>query len=95
MSADSLQMTGRKLLHQLSANISRPDQSRRKDQHEEKTLAPAKVAMAIPGVFLLCCALMCPCFRSKKKEPIEQNMMSTEMDLSESNREFFKSYLFI
>ena len=91
MAAYFLQMTGRKLLHQLSANTSTHDQLSRKDQHEGKTLAPAKVAIAISGVFLLCCALMCPCFRSKKKEPIEQNIMSTEMDSSESNRDFSRT----
>ncbi|ONK70360.1 uncharacterized protein A4U43_C05F32920 [Asparagus officinalis] len=73
-------ISGRKLLHQ-SANTSDSYQLNRKDQKEKKTLTPAKMALAIPGVFLLCCAIVCPCFHAKKKEPSEQNMMSTEMDL--------------
>ncbi|XP_020270597.1 calmodulin-binding receptor-like cytoplasmic kinase 3 isoform X1 [Asparagus officinalis] len=82
ISANFRQVEGRKLLQRTPANTSISNQLHRKDQQEEKTLAPATMALAIPGAFLLCCALMCPCFYAKKKESSEQNIMSTEMDLN-------------
>lgn len=77
---DILQRTGRKLLHQLSTNASAP-QGNSKNQKGEKSLMPAKMALAVPGIFLLCCALICPCFHAKKKESSEHNIMSTGLNL--------------
>ncbi|PIA42315.1 hypothetical protein AQUCO_02000038v1 [Aquilegia coerulea] len=42
----------------------------RTDNHGSISLAhPKIVGMAAPGMFILCCSLLCPCFRSRKKEP--------------------------
>lgn len=80
-----LQRAGRKLLQQLSANTSNPDLPNSKTPKGGNSLTSAKMALAVPGVFLLCCALVCPCFYAKKKETSEQNIMSTELNLSESS----------
>lgn len=43
-------------------------QSKEEKHTHSFPLAPKKIAMAIPGLFLLCCGLLCPCFQAKRKE---------------------------
>ncbi|PKA52845.1 Calmodulin-binding receptor-like cytoplasmic kinase 3 [Apostasia shenzhenica] len=45
--------------------------------HKEK-------ALAMPGVVLLCCIVICPCFRARKKEPIEEKALAKEPTSSDS-----------
>lgn len=77
--SSTYQQTSRKLLNHVSTNKLSPDISSKNDSHEKRLLSPRKVAMAIPVTFLLCCALMCPCFRAKKKQPDDQNIRSTDI----------------
>ncbi|CAK9141817.1 unnamed protein product [Ilex paraguariensis] len=41
--------------------------SKEKDGHTS-LLTPKRLAMAVPGIFGLCCCLLCPCFRTRRKE---------------------------
>lgn len=76
-----IQRVGRKLLHQVAANTSSDDHLlNSQKQQERKTLTPGKIAMAIPVIFLLCCALVCPCFYARKKEASKHNII-TELNL--------------
>lgn len=80
-SACILQREGRKLLHHFIANstVIKPINSKT-DKNEEKSSAPAKMALAIPAVFLLCCALICPCFHAKNKKASEQGIMFSQVN---------------
>ncbi|XP_052198807.1 calmodulin-binding receptor-like cytoplasmic kinase 3 [Diospyros lotus] len=40
--------------------------SQDKDSYKS-LLSPKKLAVSVPGVFILCCSLLCPCFRARKK----------------------------
>ncbi|KAJ6852213.1 calmodulin-binding receptor-like cytoplasmic kinase 3 [Iris pallida] len=78
------QRAGRKLLLQPTATTSIPDDlSKRGQAEEENAQMPDKIYLAIPGMFLLCCAVICPCFRTKKKNLNKQNV-STEMTLMDA-----------
>ncbi|XP_057967245.1 calmodulin-binding receptor-like cytoplasmic kinase 3 [Malania oleifera] len=62
---------GRKLLQKVFTEEStRPNfvQKNHSRKTEKSLLTPKKMAVAIPGIFVLCCGLLCPCFRSKRKE---------------------------
>lgn len=39
-----------------------------KDKYDSPLLKPKMLAMAVPAFFLLCCALICPCFQARKKD---------------------------
>ncbi|KAK6151707.1 hypothetical protein DH2020_014342 [Rehmannia glutinosa] len=39
-----------------------------KDKYDNSLLKPKMLAMAIPAFFLLCCALLCPCFQARKRD---------------------------
>ncbi|KAH6819161.1 Calcium-dependent lipid-binding family protein [Perilla frutescens var. frutescens] len=39
-----------------------------KDEYDNPILKPKMLAMAVPAFFLLCCALVCPCFQARKKD---------------------------
>ncbi|KAK6151713.1 hypothetical protein DH2020_014348 [Rehmannia glutinosa] len=39
-----------------------------KDKYDNSILKPKMLAMAIPAFFLLCCALLCPCFQARKRD---------------------------
>ncbi|MQL80864.1 hypothetical protein Taro_013314 [Colocasia esculenta] len=73
---------GRKLLPQLSAQapifgeLSREPQTHGREHQNH--LTPEKVAAAAPGIFLLSCALLCPCFRSRRKDMEEQPVLAKE-----------------
>ncbi|XP_068637535.1 calmodulin-binding receptor-like cytoplasmic kinase 3 [Aristolochia californica] len=57
----SHQRTKRKLLLHLT------DDKKSDEVSKEKKL-PVKVAMAVSGTFLVCCAFLCPCFHTRRKE---------------------------
>eukprot|EP00262_Sarcandra_glabra_P004125 TRINITY_DN1510_c0_g2_i1.p1 TRINITY_DN1510_c0_g2~~TRINITY_DN1510_c0_g2_i1.p1 ORF type:complete len:531 (-),score=79.01 TRINITY_DN1510_c0_g2_i1:540-2132(-) len=65
---------GRKLLPQLTMNesiihnVGGKNQSGDEHHQHAYSSVPKNLAMAIPGMFLLSCALVCPCFRARKKE---------------------------
>ncbi|KAL2500668.1 Calmodulin-binding receptor-like cytoplasmic kinase 3 [Forsythia ovata] len=61
---------------------------KREDKHATNSLlTPQKLAMAIPALFVLCCALVCPCFQARKKGtghavlPKEPNSMDSVSSL--------------
>lgn len=63
---------GRKLLHRESMEEFTPHNlgvkiHPREGEHDQK-LTPKMVTVAVPGVFILGCCLLCPCFRTKRKE---------------------------
>lgn len=39
-----------------------------KGENGNSVLKPKTLAIAVPGFFLLCCMLICPCFQAKKKD---------------------------
>lgn len=85
-----LQRVGRKLLLEFSAKAPIPHQLPREDQlvKERKNYSFSsvkdKLTLAIPGTFLLCCILLCPCFRAKRKDPTEHHVLANELSQSES-----------
>ncbi|OVA03765.1 Protein kinase domain [Macleaya cordata] len=59
--------TNKSVIHQ-----SNQKNNQRKENHDESSLlAPKTMAMAVAGAFLLCCGLICPCFRPKRKGTAE------------------------
>ncbi|XP_058115642.1 calmodulin-binding receptor-like cytoplasmic kinase 3 isoform X2 [Magnolia sinica] len=64
---DVPQRAGRKLLPELKTNDSLV-QSTEEKHSNSVSLNPKNIAMAASGMFLLCCALVCPCFRARRKE---------------------------
>ncbi|KAL3532288.1 hypothetical protein ACH5RR_005809 [Cinchona calisaya] len=64
--------SGRKFLKELVKEGSMEHhfkaQKSKDNDAEYVMLTPKNFAMAAPGVFLLCCGLICPCFRARRKE---------------------------
>lgn len=58
---------GRKLLQNAVRRGSAGDKKEVED-HENSIIAHKYLVVGIPGIFVLCCAFLCPCFRSTKKE---------------------------
>ncbi|KAJ6849116.1 calmodulin-binding receptor-like cytoplasmic kinase 3 [Iris pallida] len=82
---DFVRSVGRKLLMQPKTNASIPgDSSKRGQAEEENSWLPNKIYLAIPGIFLVCFSLICPCFRTKKKDASAHNTMSTETNLMDA-----------
>ncbi|XP_008788816.1 calmodulin-binding receptor-like cytoplasmic kinase 3 [Phoenix dactylifera] len=85
-SVDLLRKAGRKILLQSSANASKLDQLTSKSQSLKEELdikyssASDSFSLAVPGMFLLCCAFMCPCFRAKRREAIEHNVLDRHLN---------------
>nr|DAD27242.1 TPA_asm: hypothetical protein HUJ06_028710 [Nelumbo nucifera] len=69
-----LQRAGRKNGRELEMNedaLRKLDEKihQRNDNPDHRPwLSPKTLAMAVPGMFLLCCIILCPCFRSRRKE---------------------------
>ncbi|XP_020590340.1 calmodulin-binding receptor-like cytoplasmic kinase 3 [Phalaenopsis equestris] len=89
ISVEALHMVGRKLLLQPQVDSSNMDSVGRKELSQEtvKThwikFSTKGKALAVPGMFLLCCVVICPCFRAKKKEPLEQKALDKEPNPSD------------
>lgn len=84
----ALHMAGRKLLLQRQVDSSVDSLSRMVNSEEEVKnhgikFPPKSKVLAVPGMFLLCFVVIFPCFRAKKKEPIEQIALAKEPKLSD------------
>lgn len=78
---------GRKLLHREFMEESAPHNlgvkiHPREGEHGQK-LTPKIVTVAVPGVFILCCCLLCPCFRTKRKET-SHTVLAKDLNLMDS-----------
>lgn len=66
-----------------------------KDKYDNPILKPKVLAMAVPGFFLLCCALLCPCFQARKRDSAH-TVLSKEPNSSECNHlhcsDFYDSF---
>ncbi|XAR66857.1 Non-specific serine/threonine protein kinase [Bertholletia excelsa] len=90
-SLDELPSTaGRKFLHKLVREgstrhkfLQNSQPSKDKGVHKS-LLSPKKLAIAVPGTFLLCCALLCPCFRAQRKQP-SQTVLSKERSINSAS----------
>ncbi|XP_034700431.1 calmodulin-binding receptor-like cytoplasmic kinase 3 isoform X1 [Vitis riparia] len=62
---------GRKILRRLiqeESTIDDLNNHERETKHRKSASSPKVIAMAVPGILVLCCSLLCPCFRAKRKE---------------------------
>ncbi|KAF8389140.1 hypothetical protein HHK36_025833 [Tetracentron sinense] len=65
---------GRKLLQEpgtkgfTNNKFGQKSHTREENHAQGSVLIPKTMAMAVPGFFLVCCILVCPCFRSRRKE---------------------------
>ena len=62
---------GRKPLKRLiqeESTIDNPDNHERESKPRKSSVSPKVIAMAVPGILVLCCGFLCPCFRAKRKE---------------------------
>ncbi|KAJ0989512.1 hypothetical protein J5N97_007868 [Dioscorea zingiberensis] len=90
ISVPFLQRLGRKLLLEFSTNASIPHQLARRGQllegkkNNNFSSVKDKLTLAIPGMFLLCCTLLCPCFRAKRKDPSEHHVLANELSQATS-----------
>ncbi|KAK1400060.1 Protein kinase domain-containing protein [Heracleum sosnowskyi] len=48
------------------------------ENDHKPVLRPKNLAMAVPGMFVLCCAFLCPCFRARRKEAEHAAVLSKE-----------------
>ncbi|KAM0942718.1 putative protein kinase RLK-Pelle-RLCK-IV family [Dioscorea sansibarensis] len=84
-SVSFLQRVGRKLLLEFSAKAPIPHRLPREDQLVKErrnynfSSVKDKLTLAIPATFLLCCTLLCPCFRAKRKDPTEHHVLANEL----------------
>ena len=66
--------SGRKFVHKLvrqgsnGHNFDDTSQKAKEKHADDISVNPKKLFMAVPAFFILCCGLICPCFRSRKKE---------------------------
>lgn len=76
--------SARKLLQRvITVETTKHQTSLSDEENDHKpVLRPNHLAMAVPGMFVLCCAFLCPCFRAKRKEA-EHAVLSKEPVSSE------------
>ncbi|XP_059635171.1 calmodulin-binding receptor-like cytoplasmic kinase 3 [Cornus florida] len=65
--------SGRKFLQKVVREESTKHDSNQISHSEDRDahkspLTTKKLAIALPGIFVLCCSLLCPCFRTKRKD---------------------------
>ncbi|KAK8937167.1 Calmodulin-binding receptor-like cytoplasmic kinase 3 [Platanthera zijinensis] len=82
-----LQLAERKLNLKARVDSSNLNQLSGKQLSEEKvkdfrSTTPPMV-LAVPGMFLLSCLVICPCFRAKRKEQMEQKAPAKEQNSSD------------
>ncbi|KAK1291493.1 Calmodulin-binding receptor-like cytoplasmic kinase 3 [Acorus calamus] len=72
VSVELHRMMGRRFLSELTANASVGDEG---DEKLDRTfpVLPVNMAVSIPGMLLLCCFVICPCFRAKAREEEENH----------------------
>lgn len=86
---------GRKLLQKVVREVtiehqkSRPTEA--KNDHKS-VLTQKKLAMAVPGIFVLCCAFLCPCFHARRKETTH-TVLAKDPVSSESKHFYFLDFL--
>lgn len=73
--ADDLHFkSGRKFIQKVvrqGSNGNNFDDTSREDKEkhaDDFSVTPKKLVMAVPAFFILCCGLICPCFRTRKRE---------------------------
>ncbi|XP_008801916.1 calmodulin-binding receptor-like cytoplasmic kinase 3 isoform X1 [Phoenix dactylifera] len=97
VSVNLLRLKGRKFLLQPLVNgtitdkLSKMSQTQEKQQHRDFDLAPDHLMLAVPGMFLLCWAILCPCFHSKRKDVSEHPVLAREMHSMDSVSSFESS----
>lgn len=76
--------TARKLLQKVTTVETTKHQTSLSDAENDHkpVLRPKNLAIAVPGMFVLCCAFLCPCFRARRKEA-EHAVLSKEPVSSE------------
>lgn len=73
LSTELLQRGGRRVLKAPDTNentvdnLGQQSQMRKGNHDGSSLLTPKTMAMAVPGMFLLCCVYFCPCFHSRRK----------------------------
>ncbi|KAL3331883.1 hypothetical protein AABB24_032484 [Solanum stoloniferum] len=66
--------SGRKFIHKVvrqgsnGHNFDDTSQKAKENHADDISVTPKKLVMAVPAFFILCCGLICPCCRSRKKE---------------------------
>lgn len=89
VSGEQFHIARRKLLLQSqedSSNLtwlSRKQLSKEEVKEFRLNITPKSSVLAVPGMFLLCCVVICPCFRARRK-PIEQKVLAQETNSSDS-----------
>ncbi|URD75811.1 STYKc [Musa troglodytarum] len=88
ISVDSLKQGERKLLLQSSENVTNLSQGIKLDLSDEEkkeytSSEPQNIPLAIPGMLLLCCGVLCPCFHAKRKEKSEHSVLDRELKSGE------------
>ncbi|CAK9156484.1 unnamed protein product, partial [Ilex paraguariensis] len=49
-------------------NFGQKSQANKEKDTHKSLLTTNRLAMAVPGVFILCCSLLCPCFRARRRD---------------------------
>ncbi|XP_072980587.1 calmodulin-binding receptor-like cytoplasmic kinase 3 isoform X1 [Typha angustifolia] len=81
---DLLKRSGRKLLLRLSDSSaisnepSKRNQTKENKQENNSCMESDHIVLAIPGMFLLCFSLICPCFRSRRKDISEDPVLARD-----------------
>ncbi|KAL9223959.1 hypothetical protein vseg_000040 [Gypsophila vaccaria] len=89
LALEAVSEAGRKLLvSRIKEEANSPIAHLDKDKNGYHYPFPSKiVAMAVPGVFLLCCMFVCPCFQPKKKD-IHSADSQKDLTLMDSSSSF-------
>lgn len=66
----------RRLIQEESA-IDNLDNHGRESKSRKSAISPKVIGMAFPGILVLCCSFLCPCFRAKRKET-EDGVLANE-----------------
>lgn len=86
--ADELPLReGRKFLRrvvkeELNEQHSKTQGTKDKDVQQDSILTTKNLAMAAPGILILCCGVICPCFRARKR-PTAHTVLEKEQNSSE------------
>ncbi|CAH9083959.1 unnamed protein product [Cuscuta epithymum] len=73
-SVDEFTSSGRKFLHKAvrqRSNIHvfvKKEMEEKHDSQNNSPWTPKRVALSVSAIFVLCCAVICPCLRAKRKE---------------------------
>lgn len=76
--------------HNFDDTAARKPKEKRADNF---SVTPQKLVMAVPVFFILCCGLICPCFRARKKET-DQSALVKDPNSSELTFSMFNNFVF-